>query len=115
MAGMLARGAVVLAGTLLASGCWVEVSTSGSGGTLRSADELASIIEQQFQAQVASSTGATAEVDCPSGLSGESGNRFLCSGRTSDGFALEISISEQGAGDFRWLITDSPRIGASEG
>lgn len=103
--------AAVLMAAVLTSGCFVEVSTDGSG-TLASADEIASVIELQFAAQT---TGATADVDCPSGLSGEPGHEFTCAGRTSDGFSLAISVWEQGEGAFRWLITDSPRTAAHEG
>ncbi len=100
------------------SGCVVEEPSPEPSGfpadlaALQGAGPLARLIEDMFAAQVAH---ATADVWCPSGLTGEAGRRFNCVGGTSDGFRLEIEVREQGDGSFRWAITEAAPIADGEG
>ena len=105
--------AFALVAILQTSGCLVEDSGPDDSGfpDLVGAGPLARIIEDMFALQVAH---ATANVWCPSGLSGEAGHRFSCIGGTSDGFRLDIEVREQGGGEFRWAITEAVPI-AEEG
>ena len=102
--------AFALAALFQTSGCLVEESSPEPSGfpaelaALQGAGPLARLIEDMFALQV---DHATADVWCPSGLSGEAGRRFKCVGGTSDGFRLEIEVREQGDGDFRWAITEA--------
>jgi hypothetical protein len=89
----------------LASGCYFDVSTDSNktDGT-RTADELAGLITVQFAMKV---DGATVEVVCPTGLTGTAGRQLTCTGKTSDGYNLEIAVLENGDGAFRWDIVKS--------
>ncbi len=108
----------VLVALAQTSGCMVEESSPESSGfpaelaALQGAGPLARLIEDMFALQV---SHATADVWCPSGLTGEAGRRFNCVGGTSDGFRLEIEVREQGDGDFRWGITDVVPVIDGEG
>ena len=88
-------------------GCYIETSVGGSE-TLSNAKGVEFLIQQQFSLKVAN---LTITVDCPSGLSGAPGHLMMCSGRTSDGYALEIEVRENGDGGFNWLIVRSTPIG----
>ena len=107
--------AFALVAILQTSGCLVEDSGPDASGfpddLITGAGPLARIIEDMFALQVAH---ATANVWCPSGLTGEAGHRFNCVGGTSDGFRLDIEVREQGDGEFRWAITEAVPI-AEEG
>ena len=94
-----------LASLLLAVGCFVEVSSSGSSA--QTADEFGSRLEAEFALKTG---GVGSTIRCPSGASGREGNRFMCRGETSDGFTLEIEVLERGGGAFRWDIVESKPI-----
>ena len=94
-----------LASLLLTVGCFVDVSSSGS--STRAADELGSRIEAEFALQTG---GVDSTIHCPSGLAGREGNRFMCSGETSDGYTLEIAVIERGHDAFRWDVIESKPI-----
>ncbi len=94
-----------LASLLLAVGCFVEVSSSGS--STQTADEFGLRLEAEF-ALKAGGVGST--IRCPSGLSGREGNRLMCSGETSDGYTLEIAVLERGGDAFRWDVVESKLI-----
>lgn len=92
---------------LLLGGCQVEFSNDFSTGkNTMTAAALASRIEADFTPQAG---GATLRVMCPAGLTGEADRTFLCTGLTSDGYALDIEILERGSGTFRWLVVKSTR------
>jgi len=90
---------------MVAGGCYFEFSTNSNkkNGT-RTAEELAGLIVVQFAMQV---DGVTAEVVCPTGLNGQVGRKVMCSGKTSDGYTLEIVVMERGNGAFRWDVVES--------
>ncbi len=94
-----------LASLLLAVGCFVEVSNSESG--TRTADEFGSRLEAEL-ALKAGGVGST--IRCPSGVTGREGNRFMCSGETSDVYTLEIAVLERGGDAFRWDVVESKPI-----
>ncbi len=94
-----------LAILLLAVGCFFEVSSSGS--STRTADEMGLRLEAEFALKTG---GVGSTIRCPSDLTGREGNRFRCSGETSDGFTLEIAVLERGGGAFRWDIVESKPI-----
>ena len=94
-----------LASLLVAAGCFVEVSSSGSDS--RTADEFGSRLEAEFALKTG---GVNSTIRCPSGLAGQSGNRFMCSGETSDGYSLEIAVLERGGDAFRWDVVESHPI-----
>lgn len=94
-----------LASLLLTVGCFVEVSSSGS--STRSADEFGSRLEAEFALKTG---GVNLTIRCPSGLAGRAGNRFMCSGETSDGYTLEIAVLERGGDAFRWDVVESKPI-----
>lgn len=96
---------VLLATATLSGGCYFEVSSdSGSTDGTRTAEELAGLITVQFSMQA---EGATADVVCETGLTGEAGRQVECTGTTSDGFTLEIAALERGEGAFRWDVVGS--------
>ncbi len=72
---------------------------------------MASLIEADFTPQAG---GATLRVLCPAGLTGEVDRTFLCTGLTSDGYALDIEILERGNGAFRWLVVKSTRAPSAQ-
>ena len=90
---------------LLAVGCFVETSSSGSSA--RSADELGSRVEAEFALKTG---GVGSTIRCASGITGRVGNRFMCSGETSDGYTLEIAVLERAGGAFRWDVVESKPI-----
>ncbi len=94
-----------LASLLLAVGCFVEVSSSGS--STRTADEFGSRLEAEFALKTG---GVGSTIRCPSGITGREGNRFMCSGETSDGYTLEIAVLERGGDAFRWDVVESKLI-----
>lgn len=94
-----------LASLLLTVGCFVEVSSSGS--STRTADEFGSRLEAEFALKTG---GVNLTIRCPSGLAGRAGNRFMCSGETSDGYTLEIAVLERGGDAFRWDVVESKPI-----
>ncbi len=94
-----------LASLLLAVGCFVEVASSGS--STRTADEFGSRLEAEFALKTG---GVDSTIQCPSGLTGRKGNRFMCSGETSDGYTLEIAVLERGGDAFRWDVVESKPI-----
>lgn len=94
-----------LASLLLTVGCFVEVSSSGS--STRTADEFGSRLEAEFALKTG---GVDSTIRCPSGLAGRAGNRFMCSGETSDGYTLEIAVLERGGDAFRWDVVESKPI-----
>ena len=94
-----------LASLLLAVGCFVEVSSSGS--STPTADEFGSRLEAEFALKTG---GVGSTIRCPSGLIGREGNRFMCNGETSDGYTLVIAVLERGGGDFRWDVVESKPI-----
>ena len=94
-----------LAILLLAVGCFVEVSSSGS--STQSADDLSSRVEAEFALKTG---GVGSTIRCPSGITGREGNRFMCSGETSDGYTLEIAVLERGGDRFRWDVVESKPI-----
>ncbi len=94
-----------LASLLLALGCFVEVSSSGA--TTLTADEFGSRLEAEFALKT---EGVGSTIRCPSGLTGRQGNRFMCSGETSDGWTLKIAVLERGSGAFRWDVVESKPI-----
>ncbi len=90
---------------LFVGGCYFEVSTDSNKTTgTRTAEELAGLIVVQFAQQV---DGVTADVVCPTGLSGQAGRKLRCSGTTSDGYTLEIEVVEREKGAFGWLVVES--------
>ena len=93
----------------LVGGCNFEVSSNlnNTGGT-RTAEELVGFITVQFAMQV---DGVTADIVCPTGLSGEAGRQVTCTGTTSDGYTLEIAVLESGEGAFRWDVVNSVPVG----
>jgi len=93
----------------LVGGCNFDVSSNlnNADGT-RTEEELVALIRAQFAMQV---DGVTADIACPTGLSGEKGRKVTCSGTTSDGFTLEIAVRERGEGAFRWSVVDSVPVG----
>ncbi len=93
-----------LASLLLALGCFVEVSGSDSP---RSADEVGSRLEAEFALKTG---GVGSTIRCPAGLTGREGNRFMCSGESSDGYTLEIAVLERGGDAFRWDVVESKPI-----
>ena len=93
------------ASLLLTLGCFIEVSDSGSGG--RTADEFGSRLEAEFALKTG---GVGSTIHCPSGVTGQEGNRFMCSGETSDGYTLEIAVLERGGDAFRWDVVESKPI-----
>ena len=94
-----------LASLLLTLGCFVEVSSSGS--STRTADEFGSRLEAEFALKTG---GVGSTIRCASGITGREGNRFMCSGETSDGYTLEIAVLERAGGDFRWDVVESKPI-----
>jgi len=102
----------LMTGALL-GGCNFEVSTSaGSSDGTRTAEELEGLITVQFAMQV---NGATANIDCPTGLSGEAGRQVTCTGTTSDGYRLEIAALDKGQGAFSWTVVKSTPVEATKG
>lgn len=98
--------------TLFAAGCYFDVSTeSNRTGDARTAEELAGLVALQFAMQV---NGATVDVDCPRGLSGEAGRQVTCNGTTSDGHALEIAVLEREEGAFRWDVVNSVPVATAK-
>jgi hypothetical protein len=95
----------MLVSVSFAEGCFVEVSSSGSRN--RSADEFGSRLEAEFARKTG---GVNSTIRCPTSLAGRVGNRFMCSGETSDGFTLEIAVLERGGDDFRWDVVESEPI-----
>ncbi len=109
--GKAARSFLLLLMTAtLVGGCNFEVSSNldNTGGP-RTAEELVGFITVQFAMQV---DGATADIVCPTGLSGEAGRQVTCTGTTSDGYTLEIAVVEHGEGAFRWDVVNSVPVGA---
>ena len=99
---------LLMTGTLV-GGCNFEVSSNLNNTVgVRTAEELAGLITAQFAMQV---DGATAEVVCPTGLSGEADRRFTCTGTTSDGYTLEIAVVEHEESAFRWVVVHSVPVG----
>jgi len=98
---------VLMSGILL-GGCNFDVSTSAdnSDGT-RTAEELEGLITVQFAMQA---NGATANIDCPTGLSGKAGRQVTCTGTTSDGYSLEIAALDKGRGAFSWTVVKSTPV-----
>ena len=94
-----------LASLLLAVGCFVEVSSSGS--STRTSDDFGLRLEGEFALKTG---GVDSTIQCPSGLTGRKGNRFMCSGETSDGYTLEIAVLERGDDAFRWDVVESKPI-----
>ena len=93
----------------LVAGCNFEMSSnSNNNGDTRTAEELAGLITVQFAMQV---DGVTADIVCPTGLSGEAGGQITCTGTTSDGYTLEIAVLNHGNGAFRWDIVNSAPVG----
>ncbi len=109
--GKAARSFLLLLMTAtLVGGCNFEVSTSSSNtdGT-RTAEELGLFISFQFDR---AADGLTADIVCPTGLSGEAGQWVTCTGTTSNGQTLEIAVVDQGKGAFRWDIVNSVPVGS---
>ncbi len=100
---------LVLMTATLVGGCNFEVSTGSSNtdGT-RTAEELELFISFQFDR---AADGLTADIVCPTGLSGEAGRQVTCTGTTSDGYTLEIAVLESGEGAFRWDVVNSVPVG----
>ncbi len=94
-----------LAILLLAVGCFVEVSSSGSSA--RTADEFGSRLEAEFALKTG---GVDSTIRCSSGITGREGNQFMCSGETADGYTLEIAVLERGGDAFRWDVVESKPI-----
>ena len=92
----------VMAATF-AGGCYFEVSTDSGNGT-RTAEELAGMMVVQFAHQA---NGVTADIVCPTGLSGQAGGQLTCTGTTSDGYTLTIVVLEREMGAFRWDVVES--------
>ncbi len=90
---------------IFASGCYFEVSTDldNASGT-RTAEELAGLMVVQFAQQA---DGVTADIVCPTGLSGQVGGQLTCTGTTSDGYTLVIVVREREKGAFRWDVVES--------
>ncbi|MBW2242038.1 MAG: hypothetical protein JRH01_08615 [Deltaproteobacteria bacterium] len=86
--------------------CFVEVN-GGASGRSPGSTGLASALEAEFALKAA---GASATIHCASGLTGTRGHQIGCEGETSDGFTLEITVLERGAGDFRWDVDESVPI-----
>ena len=103
---------MLMTGALL-GGCNFEVSTSAnnSNGT-RTAEELEGLITVQLAMQV---NDATANIDCPTGLSGEAGRQITCTGTTSDGYRLEIAALDKGQGAFSWTVVKSTPLEPTKG
>ncbi len=93
----------------LVGGCMFEASTGSSNtdGT-RTAEELELFISFQFDMQA---DDVTADIVCPTGLSGEAGRQVTCTGTTSDGYTLEIAVVEHGGNAFRWDVVHSVPVG----
>lgn len=90
---------------IVVGGCYFDVSTDSNKTTgTRTAEELAGLIVLQFALKV---DGVTADVECPTGLSGQAGRQLTCTGTTSDGYTLEIAVVERGKGAFRWDVVES--------
>ncbi len=88
-----------------ASGCYFEVSTdSDNASGTRTAEELAGLMVVQFAQQA---DGVTADIVCPTGLSGQVGGQLTCTGTTSDGYTLVIVVLEREKGAFRWDVVES--------
>ncbi len=100
---------LVLMTATLVGGCNFEVSSNlnNTGGT-RTAEELELFITFQFTMQA---DDVTADIVCPTGLSGEAGRQVTCTGTTSDGYTLEIAVLESGEGAFRWDVVNSVPVG----
>ena len=94
-----------LAILLLATGCFFEVSSSGS--STRTADEFGLRLEAEFALKTG---GVDSTIRCPSGITGREGNQFMCSGETADGYTLVIAVLERAGGDFRWDVVESKPI-----
>ena len=94
-----------VASLLLAIGCFVEVSSSGS--STQTADGFGARLEAEFALKTG---GVGSTIRCPSGVTGQEGNRFICSGETSDGYTLEIAVLERAGGAFRWDVVESKPI-----
>jgi hypothetical protein len=95
----------ILAILLFTVGCFFEVSSSMSGMPV--ATELGSRIELEFAHRTG---GVDSTIRCPGELAGQEGNRFMCSGETSDGYTLEIAVLERGGNAFRWDVVESKPI-----
>ena len=85
------------------SGCYFDISSTSSSGN-RSAEEIAGLMVVQFAQQT---NGVKADIECPTGLSGQAGSQFTCNETTSDGYTLKIVVSEREAGAFSWNIVES--------
>lgn len=82
-----------------------EVSDgSDAASGVHNAEELAGLMTVQFAQQI---EGVTADIVCPTGLSGQVGGQLTCTGTTSDGWTLTIVVLEHEEGAFRWDITES--------
>lgn len=92
----------VMMGTF-AGGCYFDVSTD-SGSGIRTAGELAGLMVVQFAQQF---DGVTADIVCPTGLTGQAGVQLTCTGTTSDGYTLIIVVLEREQGAFRWDVVES--------
>ncbi|MCP5070228.1 MAG: hypothetical protein GY946_26975 [bacterium] len=86
--------------------CFIEVSGSSSG-TFPGSGGLESSLEAEFGSRAG---GASASIQCPSGLTGTQGHQIACHGETSDGFTLEIVVLERGGDDYRWDVVESVPI-----
>ena len=92
----------------LASGCYYEVTSDSDNAGPRTAEELAGLLTVQFALQV---NDVTADIVCPSGLTGTAGRQVMCTGTTSDGYTLEIAVLEHGDQKYRWDVIKSVPVG----
>ncbi len=96
---------LIITTATFASGCYFEVSSgSDAASGVHNAEELAGLMAVQFAQQI---EGVTADIVCPTGLSGQVGGQLTCTGTTSDGWTLTIVVLEHEEGAFRWDITES--------
>jgi hypothetical protein len=87
---------LIITTAAFASGCYFEVSTdsdTASGG--HNAEALAGLMALQFAQQI---EGVTANIVCPTGLSGQVGGQLTCTGTTSDGYTLTVVVREREEG-----------------
>jgi hypothetical protein len=105
----MSRLALLISCAFVATACYVEFDAEVTGFDWDSPASLERLVQDQFANAV--TTGATLELTCPAGLTGQVGNKFMCQGETSDGFLVDVEIEEDGGGAFRWLIVASRRVG----
>jgi hypothetical protein len=106
----MSRLALLISCAFLVSACYVDFDASSTDFDSDPGASLARQVEDDFVKLV--TNGATLDLSCPAGLTGQGGAKFMCQGETSDGYLVDVAILERGGGAYRWDIVASRPVAA---